>query len=276
MRTALTFDCDGAVLAATLDTAPGTTGLLIVSGGNEIRSGAHRGMAALAARVADAGHPVLRFDRRGIGDSEGENSGYAASRDDIAAAIAAFKTACPTLQNIVAFGNCDAASALVLHQPLALDALVLANPWTIEQDEVSGDSDAAPALPPASTIRSRYVSRLRDPATFGRLLRGEINLGKLAKGLVRLVRRAPSANAMVDSLGARVVDAINTAPQPVLLLLASHDRTAQAFIEAWDAREFGKIRCLRLASGSHSFAGNDADWLADQLLAELKTAVPAL
>ena len=52
MRHQLTFDCEGATLAASLDEAPGTTGLLIVSGGNEIRSGAHRGMALLAQRVA--------------------------------------------------------------------------------------------------------------------------------------------------------------------------------------------------------------------------------
>ena len=112
MRHQLSFPCEGATLAATLDEAPGTTGLLIVSGGNEIRSGAHRGMATLAQRIAAAGHPVFRFDRRGIGDSEGENTGYTNSGPDIAAAIAAFRRAAPQLTRIIAFGNCDAASAL--------------------------------------------------------------------------------------------------------------------------------------------------------------------
>src|SRR3546814_9170156 len=83
MRHQLTFACEGAALAATLDEAPGTTGLLIVSGGNEIRSGAHRGRAMLAQRIAAAGHPVFRFDRRAIGDSEGENGGFEASGPDI-------------------------------------------------------------------------------------------------------------------------------------------------------------------------------------------------
>ena len=40
MRRLIGFACEGETLAATLDEAPGTTGLLIVSGGNEIRSGA--------------------------------------------------------------------------------------------------------------------------------------------------------------------------------------------------------------------------------------------
>src|SRR3546814_12236630 len=94
-------------------------------------------MATLAQRVAAAGHPVFRFDRRGIGDSEGENHGFEGSGPDIAAAIGAFCGAAPHVTRIVAFGNCDAASALLLHQPLAIDALVLANPWTYEAaDEI--------------------------------------------------------------------------------------------------------------------------------------------
>ena len=49
MRELISFPCEGDTLAGTLDDAPGATGLLIVSGGNEIRCGAHRGMALLAA-----------------------------------------------------------------------------------------------------------------------------------------------------------------------------------------------------------------------------------
>lgn len=271
MRAALNFACDCAQLAATLDHAPGAVGLLIVSGGNEIRSGAHRGMAMLAARVATAGHPVLRFDRRGIGDSDGQNGGYRSSRDDIAAAIAAFRSACPALTRIVAFGNCDAASALVLHQPLAVDALVLANPWTIEADAARDDADAAPALPPASAIKSRYIARLRDPATYGRLLRGDINVSKLARGLLRLVRPGPS-QIPASALGTQVVAAIAAAPQPVLLLLADKDRTAQAFTAHWNYGSNAHVRCETLPSASHSFAGDDADWLATQLLDALSRA----
>ncbi|WP_443018676.1 hypothetical protein [Sphingomonas sp. 7/4-4] len=96
MRKLIEFPCAGETLFGTLDEAPGTTGLLIVSGGNEIRVGAHRGMALLAGRLAEAGHPVFRFDRRGVGDSSGENHGFESSPDDIAAAAAAFRQAAPT------------------------------------------------------------------------------------------------------------------------------------------------------------------------------------
>ena len=73
------FGCGSHKLAGVLDTAPGETGLLWVSGGNELRSGAFAGQAQLAARLAAKGFPVFRFDRRGIGDSEGDNRGFTRS-----------------------------------------------------------------------------------------------------------------------------------------------------------------------------------------------------
>jgi len=262
MRHHLTFACEGAALAATLDDAPGTTGLLIVSGGNEIRSGAHRGMATLAQRIAAAGHPVFRFDRRGIGDSEGENGGFESSAPDIAAAIPAFRAAAPQVARIVVFGNCDAASALLLHRPLPLDALILANPWTYED---AGDADAEPALPPAAAIRARYLSRLKDPKSLLRLLKGEVDLRKLASGLLALGRR--KADAAPDSLAARLDRAMAALPCPATILLATGDRTAQAFAQNCKP---GAVPVERLDSASHSFAGADGDWLAARILAGLQ------
>ena len=66
--------------------------------------------------------------------------------------------------------------------------------------------------------------------------------------------------------------------RPVTILLATGDRTAQAFMEKLspslahiDANP-GSIRIERLASPSHSFAGAgaDGDWLAGRILAALK------
>lgn len=265
MRHQLSFACEGAALAATLDDAPGSTGLLIVSGGNEIRSGAHRGMAMLAQRVAEAGHPVLRFDRRGIGDSEGANGGYTSSGPDIASAIAAFRTAAPHLTRIIAFGNCDAASALLLHQPLPLDALILANPWTYEDDGDDSEEADEPALPPASAIRSRYLARLKDPKSLLRLVKGEIDFRKLFRGLSALGKSAPPVAP--DSLVARLDAAMAGLTCPATILLATGDRTAQAFAEKCDP---GRLAVERLASPSHSFAGADADWLAERMLTHLQ------
>lgn len=239
MRRLIAFDCAGDTLLGSLDEAAGTTGLLIVSGGNEVRAGAHRGMAMLAADVAAAGHPVFRFDRRGVGDSSGVNSGYAGARDDLLAAIAAFRAAAPGVERLVGFGNCDAASALLLHAPDRFDRLLLANPWTIE-----GASD----LPPPAAIRARYAERLRDPAQWGRLVRGEVNFARLWKGL----RKISASGSQLGRLEAALFAALAARPD-ARVLLAEADATAQAFADA--ARRAGwSGDVTRLATPSHSFA----------------------
>jgi pimeloyl-ACP methyl ester carboxylesterase len=98
MRRPLSFPCGAETLAGTLDPGEGSTGLLIVNGGTQIRIGAHRGMQALAARVAATGYPVFRFDRRGVGDSDGSDPGFRDSSPDITAAVAAFRAEAPRRQ----------------------------------------------------------------------------------------------------------------------------------------------------------------------------------
>ena len=254
MRRHLTFACQGALLAGTLDSAAGPVGLLWVSGGNEIRSGAYAGQAQMAARLAASGFPVFRFDRRGVGDSGGENLGFRGSARDIAAALGAFRTEQPGLERVVAFGNCDAASALMLLGGAGLDALVLANPWTFESD------DEAP--PPA--IRARYAAKLRDPREWLRLVRGQVAFGKLAKGLAR----AAGPAAVPTSLAHEVEQGLAGFSGPVRILLAERDRTAQAFLATWSAADPRIVRC---PGASHAFVEPHARaWLFEQLVAALK------
>lgn len=269
MRRWLNFDVEGAACAATLDEGAGTHGLLIVSGGNETRSGAHRGMARLAAKVAAAGHPVLRFDRRGIGDSVGDNGGFESNGPDIAAAAVLFRAACPHLTRITAFGNCDAASALALHHKgYGIDALILSNPWVIDAacDEPSPDDE--PALPPAAAIRARYAAKLKDPREWLRLLRGGVDLRKLARGISAARSVAPS------NLSARVATGLAGFDGDTRILIAKRDGTAQAFLAAWASPAFANVRgsakLLAFDSASHSFSDDAArNWFDEQILAAL-------
>jgi exosortase A-associated hydrolase 1 len=234
-RLHLTFGCGTARLAASLDTAPGTTGLIIVSGGNEVRSGAFAGQSQLAARIARAGFPTFRFDRRGVGDSEGENRGFRHAGRDIAAAIEAFRALAPQLERVVAFGNCDAASALMLAGGAGCDGLVLSNPWTIEADE---GEDAAEALPPEA-IRARYLEKLRNPREVARLLSGGVDLGKLARGLTRSLRPPPPPSSLAQDMRAGLAGFGGR----VAILIATADRTAQVFEAAWDRADPRIARC---------------------------------
>jgi exosortase A-associated hydrolase 1 len=255
-RRHITFACEGVRLAGTLDEAAGTTGLLIVSGGNEIRSGAFAGQASLAARIAAAGYPVFRFDRRGVGDSEGENAGFRASAPDIAAALAAFRAEARAAR-VVMLGNCDAASALMLARGAGADALVLSNPWTFDGD---GEDDTTP--PPAAAIRARYAERLKNPREVWRLVSGGVDLRKLVRGLMASIRSAPAPTGLVAEMRAGLAEFTG----PVRLLLAGRDRTAQAFAAAWGADP----RCAPRESADHAFSGTeDQEWLAGEILTAL-------
>jgi exosortase A-associated hydrolase 1 len=276
MRAWLSFEVSGTQCAATLDTGDKDHGLLIVSGGNEIRTGAHRGMANLAAQIAEAGIPVLRFDRRGIGDSEGENAGFEGSAEDIAAAIALFRAECPHLRRITAFGNCDAAMALLLHHAAdGPDALLIANPWTIDAVEDgpgTARSKNATALPPPTAIRARYAAKLRDPAEWKRLLAGGVNLRKLLRGLIAARRTAPAR--LAERMAIAMHDMADT---DITILIAERDSTAQAFVAAWQsplfdsARRSGRVTTHTCPTASHSFADTASrQWFINRVLEALQ------
>lgn len=255
-RRHLLFDCEGSRLVGSLDEASGTSGLLIVSGGNEVRAGAWNGQALLAARIAAAGHPVFRFDRRGVGDSEGPNGEFRSSLPDIAAALAAFRRECPQLERVVAFGNCDAASALMLAGDASCDALLLSNPWTIEDEAAS---------PPPEALRGHYAGRLRDPAALKRLLTGQVSLRGLFGSLLALLRPAPPPTGLAQDMAAGLARFAG----PAVILLAGRDRTAQAFRAAW-RKDDPRIRTL--PDASHSWVEPEArDWLEAQVLEMLRS-----
>ena len=249
------FDCEGARLAATLDEGEASTGLLLVSGGNEIRSGAWSGQAQFAARIAAQGFPVFRYDRRGVGDSEGTNGEFRSSGPDIAAALAAFRAEAPHVERIIGFGNCDAASALMLERGAGLDALVLSNPWTFED----GDDEAPP-----EAVRAHYRQRLADPAAIKRLLTGKVSLRQLFGSLIGALRPAPPPTTLAQDMAAGIADF----PGSIRFLIAGRDRTGLAFLSAWQK---GDPRIRTCEGATHSYVEQQArDWLEEQVLEVLR------
>jgi exosortase A-associated hydrolase 1 len=257
-RQILSFACEGARLMATLDLPDGDaprTGLLIVSGGNEIRSGTWGSQAQIAAQLAAQGYGVFRYDRRGVGDSEGENQGFYHSAPDIEAAMAAFRAAVPGMARVVAYGNCDGASALMLAHGGGADGLVLSNPWTFEEQ------DAAPSV---MALRAHYRKRLLSFSAVTRLLSGKVSIMGLVKSLLSAARPAPPPAPLVG----KMAQGLAAQDGPVRILLAMADNTAQAFLGAWDARD---PRIARCPGATHSFVEPEARiWLLDQILFTLR------
>ena len=256
-RTFLTFTVGEDVLHATLDApfnAARDVGLLIVSGGNEIRSGAFAGQSSMARHVADHGYPAFRFDRRGIGDSEGENGEFRSTTPDIAAAVTAFRTACPALRRIVAFGNCDGAASLMLAQGAGCDALVLANPWTFDE----GNEDSVPA----EAVRRRYLEKLANPREWKRLLSGKVSIS----GALGSLKGSIAKSEPISALGQELLNGLADYTGEYRCLVAGRDRTGLAFKGMWPQQD----RIAVCPTADHAFSGADeTTWLEEKLLSTL-------
>lgn len=236
----------------TLDEADGTVALLIVSGGNETRNGAFAGQARLAARIAARGYPVFRFDRRGVGDSTGVNAGFRRSGPEIRAAFAQLRKECPHVKKVVAYGNCDAAAALMLGQGYSANALVLANPWTF-------DDEQAQEAPPEA-IRARYIAKLRNPSDIIRLVTGKVSL----RGVLQSLKRASQWKATTTQLGEDLSDGLARFKGDFRILLASRDRTAQAFRANFP---IGDEPILQCEGADHAFSLPEHNgWLEEQIV----------
>lgn len=261
MRRLLSFTCEGSRLGGSLDEASGEVGVVIVTGGSQTRIGSHRMFERLARDLAAAGHPCFRFDRRGVGDSEGEDPGFKGSGPDIAAAAAAFRAHCPHVERIAGFGLCDGATALALFGAAAgIERIVLANPWFVE---------AEAGAPPPAAIKHHYRQQLMSAEGWKRLLGGSVSYTKIARGLLKIARPGPT------NLAAEIAAALGANPQPVRMLLATGDATAIAADGVWCSKPFTQVRKrspapARIDSDSHTFArAGDPEALTAALLSAL-------
>jgi len=253
MRRLLNVEAAGAEFAASLDSTGGATGLLLVTGGSQTRIGSHRMYERLANSLSKQGFPCFRFDRRGVGDSAGEDPGFRASWPDIEAALAAFRKEVPGLERVMGLGLCDGATALALFgRKVGLDALILVNPWLVESEP----DEQAPAA-----IRAHYRKRLLSLEGWKKLLSGRMDYGKLLKGILRI-----SAKQEGSPLARETAAALRAGGLRAWLILAEGDGTAIAAVEELKAPAFaGLIEGREIVkSDSHTFArpGDEAALLA--------------
>lgn len=249
MRRLIALPCAGTELAASVDEAGGTTGLVMVTGGSQTRIGSHRMYERLAKSLAGQGYPCLRFDRRGVGDSGGEDPGFKGSGPDLAAAAAALKRECPAVTRLVGFGLCDGATAIALFGKAAgLDALILVNPWLVE-----AEADA----PPAAAVRAHYRDRLLSLKGWKKILSGAVDWRKLFKGLRRAGARHESGPLALETAAEMAKGGLRA-----WLILAEGDATAIAAERETRAAAFAGLieGSYKVASDSHTFArpGDDA------------------
>jgi len=205
---------------------PAVRGVVIVVGGPQVRTGSHRQFTLLARALAAAGTPVLRFDYRGMGDSDGAQRGFDTVDADLRAAIDCFQREVPGLQDVVLWGLCDgaAASALYAPQDARVRGLVLLNPWVRTEE---GQARA--------TLKHYYRDRLLDPALWKKIAQGRFNPLHAAKSFAGVARRAllPASDQPAPECGQALPERLHASLQRfngrVLVLLSGADLTAQEF-----------------------------------------------
>lgn len=257
MRRLIRFACDDAMISGSVDAGESEVGLLCVTGGSQVRSGPHRMLHHLAVAVAAAGHPVFRYERRGLGDSDGEDPGYRHSGPDLAAAAAAFRRNAPHLRTVIGFGLCDGATTLALHgRDAGIDRLILANPWLVETEA----GDIAPAA-----ARIHYRDRLLSPRAWIEVVRGRVDL----LGAMRSLFGAVTTRS-ASSLGDEVAGKLDAYAGKLLLILATGDATAIAARACWKGSAFATLRDETIAevqTDAHTFARQgDAAAVAEAVL----------
>jgi exosortase A-associated hydrolase 1 len=254
------FGCGGDRLAGILH-APAARvrdiGVLVVVGGPQYRVGSHRQFVLMAREFAAAGYPVLRFDHRGIGDSDGAPRSFETLDDDVRAALDTLHAEFPGLKGSVIFGLCDAASAALMYcrRDERLVGLILANPW------VHSEAGAAKAY-----VKHYYGQRLLQPAFWRKVFSGEFDAaGSLRDLLAKLRASGRRPKVPRGSFRERMLDGLAGFDGPVLLQVSGRDLTAAEFMDLcqsdarWHAAlDRRNVVVRRYESADHTFAAAGA------------------
>ena len=268
-ESALVFPCEGDRLVGVVSAGHRDLGVVIVVGGPQYRAGSHRQFVLLARHLAAQGFPVLRFDVRGMGDSEGAQRPFDALTPDIAAAITALQSQQPQVRRVVLWGLCDGASAalLYLHErpDPRVQGLVLLNPWVRSEASLA-----------RTHVKHYYRQRLLQREFWLKLFSGRV-AGAAVRGLLDNLRKARGGgggSAQALAFQQRMAAAWQGFGGRILLVLSGNDYTAREFQEFVKADPAWAGAMTRPGLTVHEAAGADHTFsrIADRLALELVTA----
>ncbi|MDL2356424.1 MAG: hydrolase 1, exosortase A system-associated [Pseudomonadota bacterium] len=244
VQRALRFGCHGNGLVGIVEVPerPLPRGVLVVTGGPQYRVGSHRQFTMLARTLSQRGIPVMRFDRRGMGDSEGEPRSFECIDDDIGAAIKEFFMQVPEMEEVVIWGLCDAASAAAFYActDARVRGLVLLNPW------VRTPEGAARAM-----LRYYYLARLGEVAFWKKVASGNLDFAASASALRQNMRLATSDRGAL--LPRRVFDSLARFKGHVMVILSGDDQGAGDFARLM-VRHNVRAKRLDIDGANHTFA----------------------
>ena len=260
------FDCEGSRLVGviTQPERPVETGVVIVVGGPQYRAGSHRQFTLMARQLAGQGIASIRFDYRGMGDSEGDIRYFEAIDADIRAAADRLIAQLPQVKQLSLWGLCDAASAALYyaHTDPRVKGLILLNPWA--------HSEVASAR---AKMKHYYLARLTSRAFWIKLFTGKVKLGSSLGDLADSAKQASSTGGQHEIKPAvdlrygspgyidRMLQGLKQFRGKVELILSGNDLTAQAFEELmridrqWQkACSDPRVSVKKLPDATHTFS----------------------
>lgn len=280
--TPVTFTCEGSRLVGSLhrpqQPRAGAPGVILLNQGPVDRGGAHRLYVKLAGRLTALGLPVLRFDARGVGESEGlwagEDTGlsvtdaYGAIQKgvwipDTLAAIE-FMQRTVGAERMVLGGLCGGAVSALLtgvSHP-AVDAIFgIGTPVTF-----TAVTRRVADLPKAVIERDtrQYLRKLIDPRSWARFVSFKTDYRTLmnvfATQLQQRLGRPTSAPAAIDDgkMNVPLLNAIAAAPKQgkrLLLVFSENDYLWHEFQEEmwrFGDRERLPFRLLTIPEANHT------------------------
>jgi exosortase A-associated hydrolase 1 len=237
-------------------------GVVLVVGGPQYRVGSHRQFLLLGRELASHGVAVLRFDCRGMGDSDGDFPGFDRIQPDIAAAVEFMRHKFSSIQHVALWGLCDATSAICDHaqRDARISGVVLLNPWVRTEEGHA-----------RSKLKHYYLGRLAQREFLLKVLRGEFELLASARELLANIGRAigmlaasPNQQASSDpgaSLAEKMGENLMRFRGSILLIVSGRDLTAKEFTDAagrskvwrsiWSDR---RLTRYELAEADHTFS----------------------
>ena len=260
----IVFECGDDELLGIIHRAAGESrvGVVIVVGGPQYRVGSHRQFLLLARALANAGIPTMRFDHRGMGDSEGEARTFDGIDQDINCAIDTFLQHESAVRTIVLWGLCDAASAILMYayRDPRVGALVLCNPWVhTEQGEAK------------VRLKRYYLQRLTSREFWRKAIRGRLDIRDSWRSMINYMKQAterPSSGVPAceggDGNGDDYIERMRAGLQRfegrVFLILSGNDITADEFGELSSRAPWSSLCAervtdtLTLAGANHTFS----------------------
>lgn len=275
----IVFGCEGSELIGILHDAAierqSGYGVVVVVGGPQYRVGSHRQFVLLARDLARAGHVVLRFDYRGMGDSTGRSPGFENVGADLRAAVEALIRETPAVSRIAVYGLCDAASAAMIWgvTDTRIDRLIVVNPWV---RTAAGEAGAF--------VRHYYGRRLLQASLWKKVLSGGFAFGPAIRDLLAKVVAARRAEAPRDggrgeTFQQKMLAGFSTFNGKILVVLSEDDLTAKEFEAlsgsdpAWRrSMSRSTVRVCHIPESDHTFSTLSAkeslqrtvrEWLED-------------